>query len=433
MNEPAIHRVPFFAGLPEQEMRRLGAALRESRFPINTIIIREGDFGDRFYIVIDGQVEVVKALGTTNERLLGVRGAGEYFGEMSLLGPVTPRAASVRARTPVHLLEMERAQFLAIMDQHPALAYKMACALTLRLQESDNATIRDLQEKNRQLAEANQALKAAQAKIIEKEKLEHELQLARQIQESMLPHIFPERAGYDFGARIAPVYSVGGDCFDFITLPGDSIGIVVGDVSGKGMPAALFMALTRSLLRAEGSRTHSPREALRNVNRHLVDMNEAGMFVTVLYGVLNEPTGEFVYVRAGHEVPLVVEAGGTILQPSPGPGQPLGVLPDPELIEQTIVIPPASTLIVYTDGVTDALDPHQAFFGLDRLREALIAHRHSAAQVLCDQLLQAVSEHQGSAPQHDDITLVAVQARMAGNAAPSLGTHPGSAGTASSF
>jgi serine phosphatase RsbU (regulator of sigma subunit) len=425
LNEPIVHRVPLFSGLPEWEMQHLSAILRESRYPADTTIFHEGDFGDRLYIVIDGQIEIVKALATTEERLVGVRGPGEYFGEMSLLGPDVARTASVRTRTAVHLAEIGRTRFHVLLDQHPALAYKVACVLTTRLQESDNATISDLQAKNRQLAEANEALKAAQAKIVEKEKLEHELQLARQIQESMLPRLLPERAGFDFGARFAPAYSVGGDCFDFISLARDSIGIVVGDVSGKGVPAALFMALTRSLLRAEGSRAASPRETLQNVNRHLSDMNEAGMFVTVLYGVLNEPTGAFAYVRAGHEVPLVVEADGTIIQPSPGPGQPLGVIPNPDLIEQTIVIPPGGTLLMYTDGVTDALDSDGVFFGLERLREALSAHRHCTAQGLCDRLLQAVREHQGSAPQHDDIALVAVQGRAGESSAGRPGAKPG--------
>ncbi len=389
----------------------MSALLHESRLPAHTTLFREGDRGDRLYIILDGQVDIVKALGTADEWLVGVRGPGEYVGEMSLLGSDTARTTSVRTRSAAHLAELGRGEFHALLHQHPALAYQVACVLTVRLQESNNATIRDLQVKNRQLSEANEALESTQEKLIEKEKLEHELQLARQIQESMLPHVLPECPGFDFGARIAPAYSVGGDCFDFITLPGDGIGMVVGDVAGKGVPAALFMALTRSLLRAEGSRAGSPREALQNVNRHLLDMNQAGMFVTVLYGVLNAASGAFVYVRAGHEVPLIVEAGGEVVEPAPGRGQPLGILSEPELIEQAVPIPPGGTLLMYTDGVTEARDPDGAFFGRERLRAALSAHRHDTAQALCDRLLQTVIGHQGSAPQHDDIALVAVRRR----------------------
>jgi serine phosphatase RsbU (regulator of sigma subunit) len=411
ISDPILSRVPLFATLPASEIKHLQKALRRSEIPANSILFHEGERGDRFYIVLDGQVEIVQALGTADERLAGVRGPGEYFGEMSLLNRDALRTMSVRARTPVHLLEMARADFDGLLHRQPVLAYAMASVLSARLQESSDATIRDLQEKNRQLAQANEELKAAQAQIIEKEKLEHELQLAREIQESILPRSLPQLGGFDFGARMAPARSVGGDCFDFIALGGDSLGIVVGDVSGKGIPAAIFMALARSLLRAEGSRAASPREALQNVNRHLFGMNEAEMFVTVLYGVLNRGTREFQFVRAGHEMPIVVDGRGEAVTLPPGRGQPLGVIPEPALDEQRLIMLPGSTLLIYTDGVTDALNPQGAFFGLERLQEAVRANRQASAQALCDRLLQAVIEHQGVAPQHDDVTLVAVQAR----------------------
>jgi len=411
MNDPILSRVPLFATLPASEIKRLQKALRRSEIPANSILFHEGERGDRFYIVLDGQVEIVQALGTADERLAGVRGPGEYFGEMSLLNRDALRTMSVRARTPVQLLEMARADFDGLLHRQPVLAYAMASVLSARLQESSDATIRDLHEKNRQLAQANEELKAAQAQIIEKEKLEHELQLAREIQESILPRSLPQLAGFDFGAHMVPARSVGGDCFDFIALGGDSLGIVVGDVSGKGIPAAIFMALARSLLRAEGSRAASPREALQNVNRHLFGMNEAEMFVTVLYGVLNRGTREFQFVRAGHEMPILVDGRGEAVTLPSGRGQPLGIIPEPALDEQRLIILPGSTLLIYTDGATDALDPQGAFFGLERLHEAVRAHRRTSAQALCDRLLQAVIEHQGVAPQHDDVTLVAVQAR----------------------
>ena len=411
MNDPILSRVPLFATLPASEIKHLQKALRRSEIPANSILFHEGERGDRFYIVLDGQVEIVQALGTADERLAGVRGPGEYFGEMSLLNRDALRTMSVRARTPVQLLEMARADFDGLLHRRPVFAYAMACVLSARLHESSSATIRDLREKNRQLAQANEELKAAQAQIIEKEKLEHELQLAREIQESILPRSLPQLGGFNFGARMAPARSVGGDCFDFIGLGGDSLGIVVGDVSGKGIPAAIFMALARSLLRAEGSRAASPREALQNVNRHLLDMNEAEMFVTVLYGVLNRGTREFRFVRAGHDMPIVVDGRGEAVTLPPGRGQPLGVIPEPAFDEQRLIILPGSTLLIYTDGVTDALNPQGAFFGLERLQEAVRANRQASAQALCDRLLQAVIEHQGVAPQHDDVTLVAVQAR----------------------
>jgi phosphoserine phosphatase RsbU/P len=410
MNEPLIGRVPLFAALPADELRYLATMLRHSAVPADTVLFREGDYGDYFYLVLDGQLEIVKALGTDDELLLSLRGPGEFVGEMSMLNGDGLRTASVRARTPTHLLEMTRADFDALLQRHPALVYEMVRVLSARLRDSNNATIRDLQEKNRQLTRAYQELQAAQAQIIEKEKLERELEVARRIQEHMLPRALPYLAGFDFGALMVPARLVAGDFFDLIPLGHDSMGIVVADVCGKGVAAALHMALTRSLLRAEASRSQPPREALRSVNRHLLAMSDAGIFVTVLYGVLNRETRDFAYIRAGHELPLVVDAQGEVSVPALGQGQPLGILPEPDLDEQHVTIPPGGTLLLYTDGVTEAMDADGQFFEDERIYAVARAGRDLSAQALCQQLLEAVTQYRGTAPQADDVTVVAVRA-----------------------
>src|SRR5207302_6921336 len=136
-------------------------------------------------------------------------------------------------------------------------------------EEAENRTIRDLQEKNLQLTQAYERLKLAQAQLIEKEKIEKELEVARGIQESMVPRKLPQLPGFDFGARMLPARAVGGDFFDFIPLNDGALGIVIGDVSDKGVPAALFMALTSNLLRAEAQRGSSVSDALLHVHRQL--------------------------------------------------------------------------------------------------------------------------------------------------------------------
>ncbi len=141
-------------------------------------------------------------------------------------------------------------------------------------------------------------------------------------------------------------------------------------------------------------------------------MNDAGMFVTVLYGVVDHMTREFAYARAGHELPLLINECGGVETVSRGQGQPLGILPDPDLDQQVVMIPRNGTLLLYTDGVTDAEDVDAACFGLDRLREALRVEHRSSARALCDRLLHMVMAYAGTAPQADDITLVAVQARL---------------------
>ena len=287
MKEQALQQVAFFAGLPSSEIQRLAGALREREFPVGDIFIQEGDTADFFFILIQGEVEIIKALGTPNERVLGVSQPGSFLGEMGLINPGSRRTASARARTAARLLLMTRADFDALLHRQPALAYQMVRVLSSRLDQTQNRTILDLEEKNLQLTKAYDSLKAAQQQVIEKEKMERELNVARDIQQSMVPRTRPQLPGFDFGARMIPARAVGGDFFDFIPLNEHALGIVIGDVSNKGVPAALFMALTSNLVRAEARRSGSPGDALRNVNRQLMEINDAGMFVTLFYGALD--------------------------------------------------------------------------------------------------------------------------------------------------
>ena len=175
------------------------------------------------------------------------------------------------------------------------------------------------------------------------------------------------------------------------------------------MPAAIFMAQTHALLRAEAARAGSPREVMQQVNRHLLTMNDVGLFVTVLYGVLDRTAGTFAYVRAGHELPLAGKARAGITSAPQGESLPLGIDADPPLDEQTVALPPGSTLLLYTDGIVDARDPHGVRFGIERLKAALQACVSMPAGVVCDHLLQTVLGHQAAAPQYDDATLVTLQ------------------------
>ncbi len=401
--------ISLFADLPADARDELTAILRLATLPAGAILFREGDRGDTVCLVLDGQVEIIKAIDTGEERLIRLQGPGALLGEMALLDPDGLRTATVRALTDLRLAVMAQADFDTLMARRPSLALDLVRTLALRLRDADNATIRDLREKNRQLEEAYLELEEAHEQIVEKEKLELELQLAREMQENILPREMPRLHGYDFAALMAPARAVGGDFFDFIPLDGGNLGIVVADVSDKGMPAAIFMGLTRSLVRAEASRGVFPSQVLRRVNQHLVDMNASGSFVTVLYGILHARTGEFLYARAGHELPLLFDAGGQLIPLPHGPGQVLGVLPAPALDEQTIKIPPGGRLLLYTDGVTDATDVDDQPFGLVQLQATVSQSETANARALCDELWQVVAVHQGAAPQFDDFTLVVVE------------------------
>ncbi|MBZ5529386.1 MAG: serine/threonine-protein phosphatase, partial [Acidobacteriia bacterium] len=251
----------------------------------------------------------------------------------------------------------------------------------------------------------------------EKERLERELQVARQIQESILPRVLPQLPGFSLGARMIPARAVGGDLYDFILLGGDRLGVVIGDVSDKGVPAAIFMALSRSLLRAEAHPSRPPGEVLANVNYHLMTMNDSGMFVTVLYGILNRANGEFTYARAGHPVPWLFDGQGKLIQPDLGLGQPLGILPEPKLDEKTIAIPPGGTVLLFTDGATDASNIQHELFGEERLEQAAHARLGAPAQAMCDQVWQSIMQFQDARHQADDVTLLLVRYRAAAQAA----------------
>lgn len=409
MIQKLLKQIPLFAALESEELAQVQKSLSDVTVAPGETLFNEGEVGDRFYIVVEGQVEVVKAIGSTEERLLGAKGPGGYLGEMSLFEPDGRRTASVRSEGGAHLLEMTRNGFESLLSDHPSIAYEIARALSALLRNADNSAIRDLKAKNRQLSEAYAELQAAQAQIIEKEKLEHELQVAREIQLSILPTELPTMEGYDFGASIVPAKAVGGDFYDFIQLDGDRMGIAIGDVSDKGVPAAIFMAMTRSLMRSEAKIATNPKQALEGVNRHLVEMNNAGMFVTVLYGVLDRRDRSFTYARAGHCLPIAFEDDGEIAMPACTRGQPIGVFDFPEIDEQRMLLPPASTLLLYTDGLTDAENASGQFFGLENLNKALKSATVATAQETCTYLLDTVEAFEAGTPPTDDLTLVVVK------------------------
>jgi phosphoserine phosphatase RsbU/P len=413
MNSMTIAKIPLFASLPVDAIDSLTGRLRSLELAPGTVFLREGDRGERFYVILEGRVEILKALGTTEERLLSHRGPGDFVGEMSLIGTDRLRTASVRTLTQVLLIEISRADFDALLHRYPTIAYELARVLSVSLRDANDATIRDLQHKNRQLAKAYRDLRAAQAQIIDKEKLERELELAREIQESMLPRSLPHFPEFELAVRMIPARTVGGDFYDFIPLDDNHLGIAVGDVSDKGIPSALFMAMTRSLVRSEARRAGSPRAALEWVDRHLLEMNDAGMFVTVLYGVLGRTSRIFEYVRAGHVLPILCHADGTVVTPPASLGQPLGILPEASLDEQSLLLTPNSTLVLYSDGIIDATGIDGQFFGVQRLHQAIVDGRHDPVENLCERILEAIHSHSGHAAPNDDVTLVIVRSKGA--------------------
>ncbi len=253
------------------------------------------------------------------------------------------------------------------------------------------------------------ALETAQAELVQKERLERELELARTVQQSLLPRSFPHYAGYTFAARCLPARQVGGDFYDVFALDERRFGVVIADVSDKGMPSALFMALTRSLLLAEAEREASPRAVLENVNRLLLALAQSEMFVTVFYGVVDTQERCLTYARAGHDKPMLIRAGNAT--PLGGAGLVLGQLDSAllGLTEERISLQAGDRLALFTDGLTDVQDAQAGMYGLGRFVQLLQSLAGAPADELCAHLFQALAAYQGEAEQYDDMTLLIVQ------------------------
>jgi len=400
-----LQNLNLFKSLSSQELLEIREHLHLKILSNGEILFKEKEVGNSFFIIVQGEIEVIKALGSSDERLLNVLGPGEFLGEQGIMIEDNLRTASVKAVGQVHVLELSRKRFEKMVDSHPAIAHLVMCELSRRLQNSNESTIKDLRKKNAELAQAYHDLKAAQKELINREKVDHEMTMARDIQMSILPQgtILPE--GCEVGARMVPAREVGGDFYDIIPLDDFNVGIAIGDVAGKGVPAAIIMAQFCTLLRVVAHRSNSPREVLMEINNHLLRANKADLFVTCIYGVYNSRDGSFSYARAGHEAPVIFNQDGNIFQPKLQKGTALCIFPDPEIDVQMVRVPKGDTLLMYTDGVTDTMNGGGTFFGQDNLYQSVSKALHEPVKELCERVLDSLHLYQ-TKDQFDDATLV---------------------------
>jgi serine phosphatase RsbU (regulator of sigma subunit) len=254
-------------------------------------------------------------------------------------------------------------------------------------------------------------LEAAQMELVHKERLEQEMLLARQVQQSVLPRTFPQVTGVTFAARNEPARQVGGDLYDVIDFGDGRIGLAVADVSDKGMPAALYMALTRSLLRAVARYEDTPVAVVSRLNQLLIELGEPNMFVTLFYAVLEPASRKLVYTRAGHDRPVLLRDGSG--QELGGRGVALGLLDQTELnlTEEQLLLAPGDRLVLFTDGMVDVLAPDGSQLVRDQLQEMLERHADLHPQALCDAVFEDLAEFRGNAEQYDDMTLLVLEVR----------------------
>ena len=273
----------------------------------------------------------------------------------------------------------------------------------------DRKLLNDLATQTAPAVQVAQLVRQQQQQAQERERIEQELRVARLIQQTLLPKRVPEIAGWDVAAFYRPAREVGGDFYDFLEFEDGHLGIIVGDVTDKGVPAALVMATTRTMLRASAQRLDSPGEVLRQVNDVIVPDIPPNMFITCLYAILDPRSGRLRYANAGQDPPYQRHKG------RPGDtselratGMPLGLMPGMSYEEKEAVLETGDSILFYSDGLVEAHDPHYEMFGIPRLQGFIGAHPGGATMI--DFLLEELARFVGDGwEQEDDITLVTLE------------------------
>ena len=261
-------------------------------------------------------------------------------------------------------------------------------------------------------AELRKNVKELMETTAAKERIESELQIAHDIQMGILPKIFPpfpERDEFEIYATLEPAKEVGGDFYDFFFIDNQHLCFVVGDVSGKGVPASLFMAVSKTLIKMEATRAIPSAEVMNRVNRNLSVDNPSLMFVTLFFGILNVHTGELEYCLGGHDPPYIIRTSGDIELLALTDGMMLGVNEDFRYESRKTVIHKGETIFLYTDGVTEAMNPDESLFTEQRLEKTLAQWREKDTTTIINSVRETVRKFSEGTPQSDDITLLALK------------------------
>jgi serine phosphatase RsbU (regulator of sigma subunit) len=309
------------------------------------------------------------------------------------------KAADVKLVVPL----VSQGELIGLLNLGPRLSQQEYSA-------DDRKLLSDLATQTAPAVRVAQLVRQQQQEAQERERIEQELRVARLIQQTLLPKTLPELPGYDVAAYYQPAREVGGDFYDFVDLEDGRLGLVVGDVTDKGVPAALVMATTRTMLRAAAQRLFSPGEVLQRVNEVLVADIPPNMFVTCLYAVLEPQSGRLLYANAGHDLPYRRRAGRNEgAEELRATGMPLGLMPGMGYEEKEISLEKGDSVFFYSDGIVEAHDPHREMFGFPRLQGLVGTHR-SGGSSLIGFLLSELTRFTGEGwEQEDDITIVTLE------------------------
>jgi serine phosphatase RsbU (regulator of sigma subunit) len=388
----------LFRDIPPDVVQDLLESCPVREFAAETVVLSPGQRNEHIYMLLAGRLRVhLDAVDSPKPILIEVGGC---IGELSIIDG-KPVSAYVVAEQGCRLLIVPQEAFWAKILPNPGVARNLLRVLTERMRRNNDAVLQGMQQ---QLAY---------------EHLQKELQFAREIQASMLPARSPAGSGaaaLDICAAMEPAREVGGDLYDFFHLDQGELCFLVGDVSDKGLPAALFMARTMDivrvvtrLLRGKDGSAPRPDEIIACVNLELCQNNASCMFVTLFFGMLDPRSGVLRYCNAGHNPPYVVDAGGATKVLDGVRSAPLGVKADIAFRTPSVTLARGETLFVYSDGITEAMNAAGDFYTERRLERALCACAGRNSEEVVASVITSLGEFVGGVPQSDDITAMAIR------------------------
>lgn len=390
--------------LSPENIAELNQVAVQKIYPPDTIVCHEGQIEHTFYIIEQGLLSVTRKMNDNTEQVLGILRGGQFFGEMALLDE-GPRSATVATLSECTLIEISEESFDHIVRRNPSAAVALLKGISHSLRDTNRIAIAEMSLKNQELAHALEELKMAQAELLHQERLRRDLEIASDVQRSILPAQFPDIPGFEFAVETRSAREVGGDFYDVIEINQQQVGLVTADVSGKSVQAAIFMAIVRALLLREAVEGNAPSETLHRLHKQLMKTSTAEMFVTIFYAIIDLDTKHLKYVRAGHERPILYKSNSQSLQLLNPPGRFVGLWPNLILEEAQFFLRSGDCLISYSDGVTDAENPQGEKFGLDRLLDIVADQGQGSAENLTKHIMTSVEQFTGSADQTDDITI----------------------------
>lgn len=377
---------PPEAFLPDEDLRRLATDPARRRFAAGSVILNEGEPGTEMFVILEGDVEITLK-GAVIDRLT----PGTIVGEMALVDD-RPRSATATAASDTVLVPIDRAHFLELVQEHPDFATRVMTIMSIRL---------------RRLIEEE----------VKRQRMEQELVIGQRIQLSLLPRGCPQVPGWEFAAGYRAAREVGGDLYDFIASPLNpaEVHVVVADVTGKGVPAALYMAVSRTVLHTQALEGRSPSEALQRTNDFIRQDAQSPLFLSAFYLALETDTACARYANAGHNPPFWLHNATGEIELLHARGLLLGAFDGFLNEERTCTLEPGDFLVLYTDGITEARNTQGKFFEDEGLHAVVASRPWGSADELMQAIVSAVDGFTGDAPQSDDFTVIVIRRQPESN------------------